>query len=171
MKSIITEFAGHRLLLTSVGDRLTACLWTDSPKPPPDISPTEAEQEILDMAVSQLNAYFSGILKTFSLPLKFEGTDFRKRVWNALLSIPYGHTISYSELARRSGMPGSTRAVANACGANPMEVIIPCHRVVALKGDGGYKGGIDIKRALLELERKSQNQINTGGVLIPVRMF
>lgn len=158
MKSIIAEFAGYRLLLTAEFDRLTACLWTELPAPPPDISPTEREQEILDMALWQLSAYFSGLLKSFSLPLKAEGTAFRKKVWQWLLSIPYGETVSYAELACRLGIPGSARAVANACAANPIEVIIPCHRVVAKKSAGGYKGGADIKRILLQLERGVQTK-------------
>lgn len=89
-----------------------------------------------------------------TLPLDLRGTAFQRKVWDALQDIPPGHTTSYGELAKRVGLPGGARAVAQACGANPAAVIVPCHRVVAADGGlGGYRWGVERKRALLESER------------------
>ena len=86
----------------------------------------------------------------------FVGTDFQKTVWNELLNIPYGHTVSYGEIARRIGMPKAVRAVANANGANSISIFAPCHRVIGSDNSlTGYGGGINAKRMLLELEAKS----------------
>ena len=100
----------------------------------------------------QLDAYFSRRRRRFDLPLAPEGTDFQRRVWQGLLTIPHGETITYAELARRVGNPRAARAVGAANGANPIAIIIPCHRVVAANGVGGYGGGLEIKRRLLALE-------------------
>jgi AraC family transcriptional regulator of adaptative response/methylated-DNA-[protein]-cysteine methyltransferase len=90
------------------------------------------------------------------LPLDVRGTPFQKRVWKALRAISIGKTVSYSELARRLGAPEATRAVASACGANPIALAVPCHRVVAKDGSlGGYRWGVERKRTLLEKERQS----------------
>ncbi len=108
---------------------------------------------VIEDAISQLREYFSGKIKTFNLKLKPEGTDFQKRVWQALCKIPYGETISYKELAKRIGNPKACRAVGMANNKNPLPIIIPCHRVVATNGKlTGYAGGLDAKRFLLELE-------------------
>ena len=102
---------------------------------------------------SQLKAYFAGRLRDFDLPLAPAGTGFQRRVWDALCDIPYGQTISYAELARRVDSPRACRAVGSANGSNPIALIIPCHRVIASNGTlGGYGGGLDRKRWLLELE-------------------
>ena len=104
-------------------------------------------------AKRQLDAYFDGRLRRFDLPLAPEGTAFQQRCWQVLTEIPFGETISYGEQARRVGRPGAARAVGQANGANPLPVIIPCHRVVATNGGlGGYTGGLHIKRFLLALE-------------------
>lgn len=109
---------------------------------------------VLREAERQLDAYFKGELERFDLPLDPQGTPFQKRVWKKLVSIPYGETLSYSELARRVGRPEAFRAVGAANGQNPISVIIPCHRVLGKNGDlTGYGGGLDMKRRLLELER------------------
>lgn len=101
----------------------------------------------------QLNEYFEGSRTGFELPLELEGTPFQRRVWRALLEIPYGETISYGALARRIGRPESTRAVGAANGRNPISLIVPCHRVVGADGGlTGYGGGIERKRFLLDLE-------------------
>lgn len=105
-----------------------------------------------DAARRQLDEYFAGKRRRFDLPLAPAGTDFQRRVWWALLAIPYGEAISYGELARRVGKPRAARAVGAANGANPIAIIIPCHRVVGASGIGGYAGGLDIKRHLLALE-------------------
>jgi O-6-methylguanine DNA methyltransferase len=103
--------------------------------------------------VAQLDAYWSGELKEFDVPLTAAGTPFQRAVWQELMSIPYGATISYSELARRIDRPRAVRAVGRANGANPIAIIIPCHRVVGSNGAlTGYGGGLDRKAALLAHE-------------------
>jgi methylated-DNA-[protein]-cysteine S-methyltransferase len=105
--------------------------------------------------IAQLRAYFAGKRKTFELPLLFEGTDFQKRVWTALCSIPYGETISYKQLAERIGNPKAVRAVGAANGANPIPIIVPCHRVIGNDGSlTGFGGGLPLKKRLLELESR-----------------
>ena len=108
---------------------------------------------LLHDAKSQLNDYFDGLRKIFDLPLEPPGTKFQRRVWSMMEQIPYGKTITYGEIAKNLG--SSARAVGMACGANPIPVIIPCHRVVAANDMGGYSGdgGVKTKRALLHLER------------------
>jgi methylated-DNA-[protein]-cysteine S-methyltransferase len=104
-------------------------------------------------AFSQLREYFKRERKEFELPLEIVGTEFQKKVWNELTKIPYGQTISYGELANRMGDKNLMRAVAAANGANPIPIIIPCHRVIGADGSlTGYGGGLDVKQKLLELE-------------------
>ena len=113
----------------------------------------EASKTHLSEPIQQLEAYFDGHLKHFELDLHLEGTAFQKKVWTALSEIPYGRTISYGELAQTLDLPGGSRAVGSANGQNPIPIIIPCHRVIAADGSlGGYTGGLDIKRRLLDLE-------------------
>jgi methylated-DNA-[protein]-cysteine S-methyltransferase len=103
--------------------------------------------------VTQLDEYFAGERTAFDLPLRQDGSAFEQRVWTELLTIPYGETASYGEIAARVGRPGMARAVGRANARNPIAIICPCHRVIG--GDGsltGYGGGLDTKRALLELE-------------------
>jgi len=102
----------------------------------------------------QLRDYFEGKLKEFHQPLIFlEGTDFERKVWQALREIPFGETRTYKWLAERVGSPKGSRAVGQALSKNPLPIIIPCHRVIESDGSlGGYSGGIDVKRRLLELE-------------------
>ena len=101
----------------------------------------------------QLKQYFSRERKNFNLELEIIGTDFQKKVWNELTTIPYGETISYGELANRMGDKKLMRAVAAANSANPIPIIIPCHRVIGADGSlTGYGGGLDVKQKLLELE-------------------
>lgn len=105
--------------------------------------------------VGQLNAYFDGKLKHFSLQLVPHGTPFQLSVLDALRKIPYGETVSYGELARRIGRPRASRAVGAANAANPLPIVIPCHRVIGSDGSlTGFGGGLDIKRALLDLEKR-----------------
>jgi len=106
-------------------------------------------------AFRQLSAYFAGSLTRFDLPLRFAGTAFQNTVWRALCDIPYGETISYGELARRIGRPTASRAVGTANGANPLPIVVPCHRVIgADRSLTGFGGGVEVKRFLLEHERK-----------------
>ena len=101
----------------------------------------------------QLEEYFRGQRQKFNLPLAPSGTAFQQRVWRALQDIPYGQTESYGDLARRLGKPKASRAVGSANGANPIPIVIPCHRVIASNGGlGGYAGGLALKRQLLKLE-------------------
>ena len=102
----------------------------------------------------QLAAYFAGELREFDLPVKMEGTPFQLSVWRALRDIPYGETISYGELARRIGNPKGSRAVGLANGANPIPIVVPCHRVIGSNGKlTGFGGGLPTKERLLALER------------------
>ncbi len=102
----------------------------------------------------ELDEYFAGRLRAFSTPLAFEGTPFQHEVWTELCRIPYGETISYGELARRIRKPDAVRAVGAANGANPIAIIVPCHRVIGADGSlTGFGGGLPVKKALLALER------------------
>ncbi|HWR02043.1 MAG TPA: methylated-DNA--[protein]-cysteine S-methyltransferase [Chlorobaculum sp.] len=116
-----------------------------------------ASTPLLDEAFDQLDAWLSGRIDTFSLPVAADGSRFAMRVWQALLDIPYGSTTSYGEIAAQIGIPGAARAVGSACGHNPLPIIIPCHRVINVDGRmGGYLGGLQIKRHLLDLERRNR---------------
>jgi methylated-DNA-[protein]-cysteine S-methyltransferase len=109
--------------------------------------------ELLLEAARQLRAYFAGELREFRLPLDLEGTEFQKRVWRQVQAIPYGETRSYLQIATALGSPGAVRAVGAANGANPVPIVIPCHRVIGAKGKlVGYGGGLALKKRLLELE-------------------
>ena len=110
---------------------------------------------VLRAAVEQLGEYFAGVRREFDLPLAPVGTGFKQRVWSALRDIPYGETVSYGDIARRLGLPpGGSRAVGLANGANPISIIVPCHRVIGADGSlTGYGGGLERKRYLLDLER------------------
>ena len=114
----------------------------------------EADDGAFADAVTQLEAYFAGDLTEFELDLELMGTDFQRRVWAALLTIPYGETRSYGEIALQIGSPGGSRAVGLANGHNPIGIIVPCHRVIGADGSlTGYGGGIQRKKSLLEMER------------------
>jgi methylated-DNA-[protein]-cysteine S-methyltransferase len=106
-------------------------------------------------ATEQLEEYFAGRRTDFDLPLAPAGTEFQRRVWDELRTIPYGQTMSYGELARRLGRPSAARAVGMANGRNPISIIVPCHRVIGSAGDlTGYGGGLERKRHLLDFERR-----------------
>ncbi|QZH60269.1 methylated-DNA--[protein]-cysteine S-methyltransferase [Mycolicibacterium farcinogenes] len=114
----------------------------------------EADDTAFGEAVEQLSEYFVGERTEFDLELDMVGTQFQRRVWQALQAIPYGETCSYGEIARQIGSPSAFRAVGLANGHNPIGIIVPCHRVIGANGSlTGYGGGLDRKRALLELER------------------
>jgi methylated-DNA-[protein]-cysteine S-methyltransferase len=105
-------------------------------------------------AVDQLDAYFAGERTNFNLELSLEGSEFQRRVWQALLTIPYGETRSYGQIAEQIGASGAARAVGLANGRNPIAIIVPCHRVIGAGGNlVGYGGGLNRKRSLLELEK------------------
>jgi len=121
----------------------------------PDRADWSHDAGAFDGAVEQLVAYFAGELTDFDIELELRGTEFQRRVWKALLTIPYGETRSYGEIAGQIGAPGSARAVGLANGHNPIAIVVPCHRVIGANGSlTGYGGGLDRKRALLGLEKR-----------------
>ena len=112
------------------------------------------ETPLIKKAAKQLKEYYAGKRREFDLPLEFAGTDFQKLVWAALLTIPYGETRSYGQIAAQIGKPKAARAVGMANNRNPISIIIPCHRVIGHDGKlVGYGGGLPLKQHLLELER------------------
>ena len=114
----------------------------------------KADHPVLVETERQLGEYFAGTRRTFDVPLSFAGTDFQKRVWAALLAIPFGETRSYGEIADQLGAPGASRAVGAANGRNPISIIAPCHRVVGSTGKlTGFAGGLEAKAFLLDLEQ------------------
>lgn len=134
---------------------LAAILWENDDPKRVRISAAEEDKShpVLVEAERQLGEYFSGNLKKFSLPLDFTGTDFQKKVWNALLAIPFGETRSYSQIAMQIGHPKAVRAVGAANGKNPLSVIAPCHRVIGADGKlTGFAGGLEAKALLLGIE-------------------
>lgn len=107
-----------------------------------------------DQANTQLQEYFTGQRRTFDFPYEFSGTEFQQRAWQALLNIPYGETRTYKEVASAIGKPGASRAIGMANHHNPLWIVVPCHRVVGTNGKlTGYAGGLEMKQALLDLER------------------
>ena len=117
----------------------------------------EGKNDIMSLAVKQLKEYFGGERREFDIPLKLVGTSFQQQVWNQLLQIPYGKTLSYLQLSQQMHNESAIRAVAAANGANSISIIIPCHRVVGSLGKlVGYAGGLVAKQKLLELEHKSE---------------
>jgi len=116
-------------------------------------SPVRYDQAVASELALELDEYFAGRLRGFRQVLELEGTDFQRAVWAALLEIPFGEVTSYGALAARLGKPGASRAVGAANGANPVPILVPCHRVIAADGGlGGFSAGLHNKRALLELE-------------------
>jgi len=119
--------------------------------------PSQAENDLESDVRKQLDAYFAGTLKEFDLPFFATGTVFQLLVWEELMKIPYGETISYGELAKLIGKPQASRAVGTALHVNPVPILVPCHRVVGAKGQlTGFAGGLSAKQALLELERSNK---------------
>ncbi len=119
----------------------------------PSLAPASPVPKSLPFLKRQLEAYFSSNLRDFNIPMHADGTEFQRRVWKELQKIPYGQAISYLELARRLGDEKCIRAAARANGANPIAILIPCHRVIGSDGSlVGYAGGLDMKEFLLRLE-------------------
>jgi methylated-DNA-[protein]-cysteine S-methyltransferase len=139
--------------LAELGFRESSSLRVDESTSRRGVPLVDSTTRRLDDLTTQLREYFAGKRKTFDFPLAPRGTEFQLAVWNALLDIPYGDTTTYAELARRIGRPSAVRAVGAANGANPIPVIIPCHRVIGSNGTlTGYGGGIERKQWLLALE-------------------
>lgn len=121
----------------------------------------QREDDVFATACQQLEEYFAGERTVFSVPIELHGTEFQKKVWSVLRDIPYGTTISYGETAKRLGNPGASRAVGGANNANPIPIIVPCHRVIgADKSMTGFGGGIEIKTTLLAMEYRFNDDAN-----------
>lgn len=115
---------------------------------------------LLDKLAQELGEYFAGKRREFSVPLEPRGTDFQCAVWRAIAAIPYGETATYAEIARAAGRANAVRAAGTATGANPLPILIPCHRVIAAHGKlGGFSGGLDAKRRLLALEKAATAEL------------
>jgi AraC family transcriptional regulator, regulatory protein of adaptative response / methylated-DNA-[protein]-cysteine methyltransferase len=143
---LLFEFE-HRRIFTQQIERMRAAV---------DCTIEPGESPIFPVLRTQLDEYFRGERKEFTVPLRAPGTPFQERVWSALLSIPYGETTSYARLAISLGQPTATRAVARANGDNRIAILIPCHRVIGTGGQlVGYGGGLWRKKKLLELEGRS----------------
>jgi methylated-DNA-[protein]-cysteine S-methyltransferase len=141
------------LLLAGTAQALTGVHFQAGPCPQRPAKEWCHEAAAFARVQTQLMEYFCGARRTFELPLAPEGTPFQLRVWRALCTIPYGETLSYGELARRLGHLNGARAVGLANGANPLPIVVPCHRVIGSDGTlTGFGGGLDIKRSLLVLE-------------------
>ena len=126
----------------------------------PDRTDWVRDERAFPDAVEQLDAYFTGELRRFDLKLQMHGTEFQRKVWEALRTIPYGQTRSYGEIARQIGSPRASRAIGMANGHNPIAIIVPCHRVIGANGSlTGFGGGLDRKMALLELEKKTGDEL------------
>lgn len=145
------------LTLVASGRGLAAVLWENDDPRRVRLEPRAqtGDHPVLDEAGRQLGEYFAGQRRAFDLPLDFMGTDFQKRVWAALLTIPFGETRSYADIAGQIGKPLACRAVGAANGRNPISIIAPCHRVVGANGAlTGFAGGLKAKQYLLVLEGK-----------------
>lgn len=155
-----------RLTLVASGRGLAGVLWVnDRPgRVRIDRGVEDARHPVLAEARRQLEEYFAGRRTTFGMPLDFSGTAFQRKVWQALLTIPFGETRSYQQIASQIGHPVAARAVGAANGRNPIAIVAPCHRVVGADGAlTGFAGGLDAKRYLLTLERTTP--MEASGVL------
>ncbi len=116
-------------------------------------SPIKQDESKISPLITELTQYFDGQRADFTIPLELRGTPFQQSVWRALCEIPYGHTRAYSDIAKQIQKPRAIRAVGAAIGANPIWIVVPCHRVIGKNGAlTGYRGGLDLKRRLLEIE-------------------
>lgn len=147
--------------LTLAGDgRRLMHLWMVDQTHEPSYGGWERNDKAFSDAIDQLDGYFAGERREFDLELDLVGTNFQRRVWKALLTIPYGETRSYGYIAEQIGSPGASRAVGLANGRNPIGIIVPCHRVIGANGSlTGYGGGLERKRILLELERSRKGPV------------
>lgn len=154
-KTIASPVGELKLIASDTG--LAAILWENDDPMRVRLGPLVEDRDhpILVETERQLGDYFAGRLQAFSIPLDFNGTDFQKQVWTALLAIPFGETRSYAEIARAVGRPTAFRAVGAANGKNPISIIAPCHRVIGTNGSlTGFAGGLKAKQLLLGIERR-----------------
>jgi len=146
-----------KLKLVASGARLAAILWENDKPDRVRLGPMREQEHspILLETERQLREYFAGARAVFELDLEFAGTEFQKKVWQALLTIPFGEIRSYSEIARQVGNIKAVRAVGAANGKNPISIVAPCHRVLGKSGDlTGFAAGLGVKQQLLTLERR-----------------
>jgi len=149
---------GDKLCLLEFGDREMRRAVDGRIKKGLDAEFVEQDDEILEKTRKQVNEYLNGNRKEFDMPLLMVGTEFQRRVWKALMKVPYGVTSTYRQIAEDIGSPKAVRAVGNANSANPISIIVPCHRIIGSDGElVGYGGGLSIKKRLLKLEQR-----NTG---------
>lgn len=154
---------GGEMMIGSYGQRICLCDWVDNKRRGVidrricrrlNTVYEEGSSDIVDEAVRQLNEYFVGKRRDFSIPILHIGTEFQCLVWRELMKIPYGVTVSYGELAQRIQSPKAVRAVAAAIANNPISILVPCHRVIGSDGEiTGYAGGLKAKQLLLDLEK------------------
>lgn len=157
------------MFIGSCGDRLCMCDWASERRRDTidrricrhlNGEYEEGVSPVIETAVAQLDEYFAGKRRGFTVPLVFTGSDFQCQVWGELMRIPYGVTVSYAELARRIDNPGAVRAVASANATNPISIFVPCHRVIGSNHRlTGYGGGLVAKEWLLRLEKKVSGQV------------
>ncbi|WP_085637635.1 MULTISPECIES: methylated-DNA--[protein]-cysteine S-methyltransferase [unclassified Pseudomonas] len=156
------------LKLVANGQRLAAILWENDRPDRVRLGPmVEApDNPVLLKTAQQLQEYFAGTRNRFELELDFAGTDFQKRVWTALLTIPFGETRTYSQIAEQIGHPSAVRAVGAANGRNPISIVAPCHRVIGASGKlTGFAGGLEAKERLLKLEGCRWAEVGRTGEL------
>lgn len=154
-----------RLILGVSGNRLCLCDWVVPGRVEKTLkriqkllaeTSSHDNEEVLDKTAAQLTEYFAGRRRTFDIPLLPSGTEFQRLVWEALNSVPYGETDTYKGVAERMKLGKGVRAVASAIGANPLSILIPCHRIIGAGGAlTGYAGGLEAKEYLLALERRT----------------
>lgn len=162
------------MLLGSYGDRLCLCDWVNGKRRISNDRRLRRHfvagyenglSDVILRTITELEEYFGGKRRDFTIPIIFAGSEFQCHVWKELMLIPYGATISYSTIAQSIGNPGAVRAVASAVAANSMSVIVPCHRVIGRdRRLTGYAGGVDVKQALLDLE---SSELTSQCPLIP----
>jgi methylated-DNA-[protein]-cysteine S-methyltransferase len=152
-----------KLMLVVHGSKLSAILWENDNPDRVRLGPMNEEHDnsILAEAERQLNEYFAGKRNCFELELEFLGTEFQRKVWEALLTIPFGETRSYREIALQIGRPKAVRAMGAATGRNPISIVAPCHRVIGASGNlTGFAGGLGTKRLLLTLEASTAESLH-----------
>jgi len=143
------------LTLVASGGALREVRFPNGPPPGPPDGPAEPDHPVLAQAARELAEYFAGERTAFEVALEPQGSAFQRAAWHGLATIPYGETISYGEQARRLGHPGKARAIGAANGANPLPIVLPCHRVVGRDGSlTGFGGGLETKAWLLHHERR-----------------
>jgi methylated-DNA-[protein]-cysteine S-methyltransferase len=151
------------LKLVATASALLAVVWRDhgAGQVPVHDSVEVSSHPVLDAAARQLEEYFAAKRRSFDLPLEFMGTEFQRRAWQALQTIPYGETRSYADMARQIGQPNAVRAIGAANGRNPISIIVPCHRVIGSSGAlTGFGGGLDAKAKLLALEAPQRSLLS-----------